>query len=368
MIKKSNDFIKKNLVWFVLGAVFLGFLIGPHLSKPTLLEMKKLIIPSVFTMLWASMINMKVEHFAKSFKQPKKLLIGNIMSLIVAPLLMLPIALIFAAKSPKIYAGMVLTGIVPPGGFMPYWTMLLNANIGLAVSLALTTFIFALVLIPFGMKLLAGNKVHVDVMFLFEKILILLVGPFVLAMITRWAIIHKKGEQELNKYKPFLSLLSSLLALYLVFTGVSLKAAFLLKHAEILIMPLIGAFLYYLIAYPFSYYVLHKLFKFPLFDAIPLIYGTSTKDLSIAMALAAAAFGPMTLLGVVMSMVFQMPMASMWYKYFSKQEIKEDEIIEKEIIKRGDKELEIVDVYEDGKLVEEVVEDDPEIIEEELEE
>ncbi len=289
------------------------------------------------------------------------------MSLIVAPLLMLPIALIFAAKSPKIYAGMVLTGIVPPGGFMPYWTMLLNANIGLAVSLALTTFIFALVWIPFGMKLLAGNKVNVDIMFLFEKILILLVGPFVLAMITRWAIIHKKGEQELNKYKPFLSLLSSLLALYLVFTGVSLKAAFLLKHAQILIMPLIGAFLYYLIAYPFSYFVLHKLFKFPLFDAIPLIYGTSTKDLSIAMALAAAAFGPMTLLGVVMSMVFQMPMASMWYKYFSKQEIKEGEIIEREIIEVGGKELEVIDVYEEGELKEELIETDEEIIEEELE-
>ncbi len=366
MIKKTNDFLKKNLVWFVLGAVVLGFLIGPNLTKHTLKSMKGLILPSVFTMLWASMINMKVEHFAKSFKQPKKLLVGNIMSLIIAPLLMYPIALIFAAKSPKIYAGMILTGLVPPGGFMPYWTMLLNANMGLAVSLALTTFVFALVFIPFGMKFLAGSKVHVDVMFLFEKILILLVGPFVLAMITRWAIIHKKGEQELNKYKPYLSLLSSLLALYLVFTGVSLKAAFLLKHIQILLLPVVGAFLYYLLAYPFSYYVLHKLFKFPLFDAIPLIYGTSTKDLSVAMALAAAAFGPMTLLGVVMSMIFQMPMASMWYKYYAKQEISEGESIIREELKFGDKELEVVEVFENGELKEELVEDDPEIIEEDM--
>ncbi len=367
MVKKSNDFIKKNLVWFVLGAVLLGFLIGPNLSKHTLKSMKSLILPSVFTMLWASMINMKVEHFAKSFKQPKKLLVGNIMSLIVAPLLMYPIALIFASRTPKIFAGMVLTGLVPPGGFMPYWTMILNANMGLAVSLALTTFVFALVIIPYGMKFLAGSKVHVDVMFLFEKILILLVGPFVLAMITRWAIIHKKGEQELNKYKPYLSLLSSLLALYLVFTGVSLKAAFLLKHIQILVLPVIGAFLYYLIAYPFSYFVLHKLFKFPLFDAIPLIYGTSTKDLSVAMALAAAAFGPLTLLGVVMSMIFQMPMASMWYKYFSKLEIKEEEVVEREVVEIGGKELEVIDVYEEGELKEELVETDEEIIEEELE-
>ena len=85
------------------------------------------------------------------------------------------------------------------------------------------------------------------------------------------------------------------------------------------------------------------------------------------MALAAAAFGTMTLLGVVMSMVFQMPMASMWYKYFSKQEIKEGEIIEREIIEVGGKELEVIDVYEEGELKEELIETDEEIIEEEFE-
>ena len=367
MIARANEFIKKQLVWLVLLFVLLGFLIGPHLGKDVLLGLKKFIIPSAFIMLWASMVTMKVEHFTKSFTQPKKLLVGNIMSLIVAPLLMLPIALVFAAKTPKIYAGLVLAGIAPPGGFVTYWSMILNANMGLAVSLTLTTFLVALVLIPFGMKLLAGGKVNVNVMFLFKKILVLVVGPFILAMITRWLIIHKKGEQNMNKFKPAFSLISSLMALYLVFAGVSLKAGFLVKNAHVLIMPLVGAFLYYLLAYPLSFWLLHKLFKFPLFDTIPLVYGTATKNLSIAMGLAAAAFGPMTLLGVVLCMVFQLPMASMWYKYFSGQEITEEEVVVREVLKFGDKELEVIDVYEEGELKEELIETDEEIIDEELE-
>ena len=364
MIFKINESVKKQMVWLVLAAVLLGFLMGPHFNKTVMQGLKGFILPSAFIMLWASMITMKVEHFAKSFTQPKQLVVGNIMSLIVAPLLMLPLALIFASKSPKIYAGLVLAGIAPPGGFVTYWSMILNANMGLAVSLTITTFLVSLILIPWGMKWLAGNKVNVNVMFLFEKILILVVGPFVLAMITRWLIIHKKGEKNLNPYKPWFSLISSLMALYLVFAGVSLKAEFLMQNVQILIMPLVGAFLYYMFAYPLSYFILHKLFKFTLFDSIPLVYGTSTKNLSIAMGLAAAAFGPMTLLGVVLCMVFQMPLASMWYKYFDKQEISEHEVVIRKEIAVGNEEVEVIDVFENDEFKEEVVEEDKEIIEE----
>ncbi len=317
---KIDSFVKKNMIWLVLLTLGIGFLVGPYMAKPSLKLLKQLILPSAFIMLWASMITMKIEHFVKSFKQPKQLIVGNIMSLIIAPLLMLPLALIFA-QEPHIYAGLVLAGIAPPGGFVTYWSMLLDANMGIAVSLTLTTFLVSLFLIPFGMKWLVGSKVHVNVLALFYKILILVVGPFILAMGTRWLIVRKKGEKNMGKYKPYFSLISSLMALYLVFAGISVKADFLINHIATILMPVGGAFLYYLIAYPLSYWILHKLLKFSLFDTIPLVYGTATKNLSIAMGLAAAAFGPLTLLGVITCMIFQMPMASLWYKYFSKLDI-----------------------------------------------
>ncbi|MCD6333627.1 MAG: hypothetical protein J7L89_10175 [Bacteroidales bacterium] len=305
------------MIWFVLASVILGFLTGPLFSEAIQNKLKGFVLPSAFIMLWASMIMMKTEHFIKSFKRPKQLVIGNIMSLIFAPLLMLPIALILA-KEPHLYAGLVLAGIAPPGGFVTYWTMLLNANMGLAVSLTLTTFIISLMLIPWGMKLLVGNKIQVNVLGLFYKILILVVGPFILAMLTRWLIVRKNGEKNMAGCKPYFSLISSLMALYLVFAGISVKADFLITHFSIVLLPAAGALLYYLLAYPLSYIILHKWFGFPLFDAIPLIYGTSTKNLSIAMGLAVAAFGPLTLLGVILCMIFQMPLASIWHKIFVK--------------------------------------------------
>ncbi len=357
MIVKTNEFVKKNMFWLVLLTVAIGFIIGPLFSKHILKSLKSFILPSAFIMLWASMITMKIESFAKSFKQPKQLIVGNIMSLIFAPLLMLPLALVFASKSPKIYAGLVLAGIAPPGGFVTYWSMLLNANMGLAVSLTLTTFIVSLFLIPWGMKWLVGSKIPVNVVSLFYKILILVVGPFILAMISRRLIVRKKGEKNMGKFKPWFSLISSLMALYLVFAGISVKAEFLILHWQTLIMPIIGAFLYYALAYPLSYWILHKLFKFTLYDSIPLVYGTSTKNLSIAMGLAAAAFGPLTLLGVVTCMIFQMPMASLWHKYFAKKEISEHEKIVRKEIRFDNENLEILDVYEKGVLKEEIIDE-----------
>ena len=315
MVSKMDSFVKKNLVWFVLLSLVVGFVAGLFYTKTTINLLKSLIIPSAFLMLWASMIDLQIRKFVDSIKYPKKLLLGNFLALVVAPLMMLPLALIFA-KEPKMFAGLMLAGIAPPGGFITYWTMILNANMGLAVSLTLTTFLVSLVWIPYGMKILVGGKVNVNVTMLFKKVLLLVVGPFILAVITRMLILKTKGEKGLKKARPYYHLISSLMALFLVFSGVSLKSKFILAHTARVILPAGGAFFYYLLAYPVTYYLLKWIFKISLDDAIPLVYGTATKNLSIAMGLAAAAFGPLTLLGVVSCVIFQMPLASMWYKVF----------------------------------------------------
>ena len=315
MVSKMDSFVKKNLVWFVLLSLVVGFVAGLFYSKAIINLLKSLIIPSAFLMLWASMIDLQIRKFVDSIKYPKKLLLGNFLALVVAPLMMLPLALIFA-KEPKMFAGLMLAGIAPPGGFITYWTMILNANMGLAVSLTLTTFLVSLVWIPYGMKILVGGKVNVNVTMLFKKVLLLVVGPFILAVITRMLILKTKGEKGLKKARPYYHLTSSLMALFLVFSGVSLKSKFILAHTARVILPAGGALFYYLLAYPVTYYLLKWIFKISLDDAIPLVYGTATKNLSIAMGLAAAAFGPLTLLGVVSCVIFQMPLASMWYKVF----------------------------------------------------
>ncbi len=322
MIKKIDAFVKKNMIFLILLTLVIGFFSGQYFHKSTINLLKSLILPVAFSMLWASMIELKIKKFVESFKFPKQLILGNTLSLIIAPLIMFPIALIFA-KSAKMFAGLVLSSLVPPGGFITYWTMILGANMGLAVSITLTTFVISLVLIPFGMKLLVGGKVAVNTVVLFNKIIVLVIGPFLLAMLTRYVIVKNKGEKGILDSKPYFHLFSSIMAFLIVFIGISVKANFILSHFSIVMIPAIGSLLYYIVAYPISYFISRKVFGLSLNDTIPIVFGTATKNLSIAMGLAAAAFGPLTLLAVVTCMIFQMPFASIWHKVFLNMKKKE---------------------------------------------
>lgn len=314
------------MVLLVFSFLIIGYISGLFFTKHTIITLKTWILPSAFIMLWAIMTNMDAKRFVNVLKYPKELTVGAILSLVVAPLLMLPLAMIFA-KNPKIYSGLILAGIVPPGGFLAYWSSVLYADIALAIAIELTTFIIALFWIPYGMKWLVGSKVNVKVSFLFHKIVILLVIPFILATITRWFLTKKNGEQGLKNAQPVLHSISSLMAFFLVFTGTGMKSKMISHHPAMILLPAIGALLYYLIAFPLIYLVSKKLFRYNFNISIPLTYGTGTKNLSIAMGLAATAFGPLTLLGVIVCMLFQMPLAAIWYKIFDKIRVKKESLI-----------------------------------------
>ncbi|MCD6246727.1 arsenic resistance protein [candidate division WOR-3 bacterium] len=316
-MERLDKFVKKNMILLVLLFLVLGLLTGRYVNPGTLKILKRFIIPSAFLMLWAMMINMDLSKFVNALRYPRELLIGSIMSLVVAPLIMYPIALVIT-KDPNIFAGLMLAGLVPPGGFITYWSGILGASLPLAVAIQLVTFVIAIIWVPYGMKFAIGDKINMNIFVLIRSILILVVGPFLLAVGTREILLRKTGKTGLKRITPSLHFISSLMAFYLVFAGTSLKALFIFKHPGLIILPIIGAFFYYLFMFPLSYFVSKRIFKLSFEESIPVVYGASTKNLSIAMGLAISTFGPLALMGVVSALIIQMPMASIWYKVFER--------------------------------------------------
>ncbi len=324
-MEKLDNFVKKNMIVLVLLFLALGLVTGLYVHKNILKDLKLFIIPSAFIMLWAMMINMDLTKFVNAIRFPRELIVGSVMSLIIAPLVMWPIAIIIT-KNPNIFAGLMLAGLVPPGGFITYWSGILDASLPLAVAIQLVTFIIAIFWVPYGMKFAIGNRINMNIAILIRSILILVVGPFLLAIGTREVILKVSGKKGLKKITPSLHFLSSLMAFYLVFAGSSLKAVFIFKHPAMIILPIIGVFVYYLLMFPLSYFVSKRIFKLSFEESIPVVYGASTKNLSIAMGLAISAFGPLALMGVVSALLIQMPMASVWYKIFEKIKTKHESL------------------------------------------
>jgi ACR3 family arsenite efflux pump ArsB len=67
---------------------------------------------------------------------------------------------------------------------------------------------------------------------------------------------------------------------------------------------------------------------------MPIVYGTTSKNLSIGVALALSAFSGSVVLGVVFCFMVQMPMLSLFYKFIRKEEQEFAEEVEEEKEKR----------------------------------
>ncbi|OQX84372.1 MAG: hypothetical protein B6D63_04835 [Candidatus Latescibacteria bacterium 4484_7] len=316
-IKSADGFLKKYLPLVILAVMVVGFLLGLGFSKHQANVIKALIMPSVIIMIYAMLITMKMEDLKDALVFPKEMIYGSVMSLLIAPLLMLPMAHWFTSN-PQQFAGLVLAGIVPPGGMITYWTGILHSNLGLATAIQTVTLLVSLIWVPYGMKWFVGSEVNVNIGLMLNKILIMIVLPLVLALITQKLITRREGWKGIVKIKPLSHMVSSIMALFMVFVATSVKAPVIARNPAVIYMPAIGVFLYYLVAYPFAFFLSSRVFKMPFENSIPVTYGFATKNLSIAMGLAAAAFGPMTFLGVVPCALFQMPFASVWYKVFTR--------------------------------------------------
>ena len=304
---------KQSLPIWIILMLFVGFGFGlwsPHAAK----SLKSWIFPLSFTMIYMMCIPLRIEAILDVFKRPRELLIALGMSLIFAPLFMWPLGYVFLRNESIIFAGIILASLVPPGGLTAFWAGIMDADVSLALMVEMFALILSIIWIPFGMKLLGGTMVTIKFMFLVEKILILIIAPIILGYLTRLLIVKYKGERGFMEWRPVFSIISGLAALMIVFIALAMKAPAILKHPLIIVMPAIVALLYYSITFVFTGWASIKVLKIKYEKAVPIVYATGTKNLSIAMALAIIAFGPQAILGIIGCSIFQMPIASLYYK------------------------------------------------------
>ena len=247
VIQIVDGFIKKYMPLIILAVLALGYGIGLGLSKAEIRLIKSSILPTVIIMIYAMLITMRMDDLKNSLLYPKGLIYGSILSLAVAPLLMIPIATVFT-KNAQLYTGLLLASIVPPGGMITYWTGILGANIGLATAIQTVTLLVSIVWVPYGMKLFVGSMVEVNTSTLLMKIVIMVVIPLVLAYVTQKLITHRYGWKGIITVKPLSHLVSSIMALYIVFVAMSVQARLIAKDPGLIALPAIGMLIYYAVA------------------------------------------------------------------------------------------------------------------------
>ena len=276
MIEKSKpaaiSFFEKNLTYWVALCMALGVLIGRYLpSIPEFLgrfEYAKVSIPIaglIWLMIYPMMMKVDFASIKNVGKSPKGLVVTWVVNWLIKPFTMFGIAwfffyVVFKSLIPpelaKDYlAGAVLLGAAPCTAMVFVWSHLTRGNAAYTVvQVATNDLIILVAFTPIVALLLGVGGIRIPWDTLLLSVFLFVVVPLAGGVLTRTAVIKRKGEEYFhNAFIPRFNnftILGLLLTLVLIF---SFQGEVILNnplHILLIAIPLvIQTFLIFFVAY-----------------------------------------------------------------------------------------------------------------------
>lgn len=313
---KYITWLSKNLSLSIPLFLLLGLLAGLTLQTE---HLSVLIAPLTILMVYPMMVGIK----------PKQLLVGGdnavqlwaiAINFLFIPFVAYMLGRIFFAEQPALALGLLLAALLPTSGMTISWTGFAKGNVPAAIKLTIIGLFLGSVLTPFYVKFLLGSEIPVQLLVVFQQILLFIAVPLIAGQITRTLLVRKHGVEGFQKnYAPKFPPFSSLGVLGIVFIAMALKGPSLLQSPSLILRLLIPLLLLYGINYVVSTLIAKK--HLSRGDGIALVYGTVMRNLSIALALSMTTFGEagaQAALLIALAYIIQVQSAA-WYVKFSER-------------------------------------------------
>jgi ACR3 family arsenite efflux pump ArsB len=261
-------------------------------------------------MVFPMLINFRPAE-ALNMKDAKAVSLAMVLDFVALPAIAWALALLFFRDQPGLYVGMVLAGLFPTSGMTISWTGFAKGNVAAAVKMTVIGLIAASLLAPVYLAVLAGKVVPIDLMSVFQTIALVVVVPMAAGVFTRLALVRRYGKPTFKKsIVPLFPGVSSIGVLLIVFVAVGMKAKMIVGQPELLVAIAVPLVLFYALNFALSTMLGKALL--PRGDAIAVVYGTVMRNLSIALGIAVAQFGPEAALVLAVAYIVQVQGAA-WY-------------------------------------------------------
>lgn len=339
-----NSFQKYLTVWVIL-CMIAGILIGKYLPGiPAFLnqfEFAKVSIPMailIWVMIYPMMMKVDFQSIKNVGKNPKGLFVTWITNWLIKPFTMYGIASLFffvvfkgfitPELATEYLAGAVLLGAAPCTAMVFVWSSLTKGDPAYTVvQVATNDLIILVAFVPIVKFLLGVSNVSVPWDTLILSVVLFVVIPLAGGMLTRSAVIKKKGaayfeETFVHKFDS-VTTIGLLLTLVMIF---SFQGNIILEnplHIVLIAVPLIlQTFLIFAIAY-----VACRILKLPYKIAAPagMIGASNFFELAVAVAIAlfgttspaalATTVGVLTEVPVMLFLVKIVNNTKDWFKY-----------------------------------------------------
>lgn len=281
--------INKHLVIAIPTMLVIGIIGGYLLDGETVKQMKSLIVPLTFLMVFPMMVTLNIKHLKQGL-QPKIQLSAVVINFAIIPFVAFFLGKIFFADQPYMALGLLLAALLPTSGMTISWTGFAKGNMGAAINMTVIGLTLGSLATPVYVSALLGAVVKVDFMKVVQQIALIVFLPMLLGYITRQTLIKKYGMDDFKgRVAPRFPAISTLGVLGIVFVAMALKSKTILANPAELISIFIPLVILYLVNFTLSTFAGKKMFNRG--DGIALVYGTVMRNLSIALAVAINAFG-----------------------------------------------------------------------------
>ena len=310
LFTKVNSFIRNNLFYLYVVVIAIAILVGISLPQ-AVKSLSVLFLPLFFLMVYPMMIRTRVERIADIVRMPKIVLTCIGFQVVVAPILGVVLAKIFVPDDAYLYTGVILTVIVPACAMLPGWVGLGNGNILLGVTLLAVGFIVAIGAVPLLSWALLPKVVALSPIYMFKKIVIVIIVPLIAGFLTRLSLTRLAGNEVYGRVELVLPLITAVGLFGVIFCAMSIQAGFIVQYPFV-----IGK----IVVLWIIYYGIMTLLLFPMTrrlvssyqDGVAFFFGGYLKNFTITAGLAVLMFNESTvLIPLVAAMFVQTPGATL---------------------------------------------------------
>ncbi|MBA4397905.1 MAG: arsenical-resistance protein [Syntrophus sp. (in: bacteria)] len=305
VIKKLSFLDRYLTLWIFLG-IGLGIAIGyvlPGLTEFIVgLQVGTTSIPiaaGLILMMYPPLARVKYEKMGKVFQHKKLLAVSLTQNWVIGPVVMFVLAVVFLHNYPEYMIGVILVGLARCIAMVIVWNELAGGDREMAVGLvalnaiaqvlfyAVYIFVFITVFLEW-LGLARDLNINVSMAESAKTVFIYLGIPFLAGLITRYSLIHLKGEEWFDRvFMPKISPITLIALLFTIVVMFSSQGSKIIESPLDVLIVGVPLTLYFVFMWFVTFFFVRKIGgNYAQTTAVSFTAGSNDFELAIAVAIA----------------------------------------------------------------------------------